>query len=304
MGEKRAILVVGATGNVGREVVAGLLAVGAEVRALVRNPDRADLPDGATPYRGDLAEPHTVAEAAAGVDGVFLLWPFVNAERAPAVVDALAGPGRHVVYLSAMNVRDDQEPDRNGFWGEVERLIEGSGSTWTFLRAGGFAANTLEWADQIRATGEVRWVYGDAARSLVHERDIAAVAVRALTEPGHAGRKYVLTGPEPVTQAEQVRLIGEAVGRPVQWVEIPVEQVRQDLRDRWGDAGFLDGALAYWAGLVTEPEPVTRTVQEVTGVPARSFREWAIDHAADFAPLPVPVDGGRGVGQPEKGALR
>ncbi|AVT28891.1 nucleoside-diphosphate sugar epimerase [Plantactinospora sp. BC1] len=297
MGDNRTVLVIGATGNVGRHVVSGLLAAGVGVRALVRDPDRADLPDGATPVRGNLADPAGLARAAAGVDGVFLLWPFFSTELAPAVVDAVTAPGRHVVYLSAMNVRDDQDPARNGFWGEVERLVEMSGSTWTFLRAGGFATNTLGWAEQIRATGTVRWVYGEAARSLIHERDIAAVAVRALTERGHAGRKYVLTGPEPVTQAEQARLIGEAIGRPVHWVEIPVEQARRELLAAWGDGDQVDGALAYWAGLVSEAEPVTRTVQQVTGVPARTFREWAADHADDFRPLPVrdlaPHRGGR-----------
>ncbi|MFY1670967.1 NAD(P)H-binding protein [Plantactinospora sp. WMMB334] len=289
MGERRTILVAGATGKVGREVVAGLLAAGAGVRALVRDPDHANLPEGVLAVRGDLGNPESLTGAVAGVDGVFLLWPSFDPQGAPAAVDALTAGGAHVVYLSAMNVRDDQEASRNGVWGAVERLVEGSGSTWTFLRAGGFATNTLEWAEQIRTTGTVRWVYGDAARSLIHERDIAAVAVRALTGDGHAGRKYVLTGPATVTQAEQVRLIGEAVGRPVRWVEIPVEQARRELVAAWGDAGLVDGSLAYWSGLVTEPEPVTGTVQEVTGTPARGFREWAADHRADFDARPVPA---------------
>ncbi|GIG94946.1 hypothetical protein Pma05_15190 [Plantactinospora mayteni] len=135
------MLVIGATGHVGRHVVTGLLAAGADVRALVRDPDRADLPDGVTLVRGDLTDPGALAGAATGVDGVFLLWPFFTAELAPAAVAAVAGPGVHVVYLSAMNVRDDQDPALNGFWGEVERLIEASGATWTFLRAGGFATS-------------------------------------------------------------------------------------------------------------------------------------------------------------------
>jgi uncharacterized protein YbjT (DUF2867 family) len=132
----------------------------------------------------------------------------------------------------------------------------------------------------------VRWPYGRAGRSLIHEQDIAAVAVRALTEPGHAGRAYVLTGPEVVTQREQVGLIGDAIGRRVGWQELPPEQARRRLLEDWGDSRFVDGSLAYWASLVDHPEPVTRTVQEVTGVPARTFGEWAVDHAADFAPGP------------------
>jgi uncharacterized protein YbjT (DUF2867 family) len=128
----------------------------------------------------------------------------------------------------------------------------------------------------------VRWPYGAAARSLIHERDIAAVAVRALTEDGHAGAQYVLTGPQVLTQVEQVRTIGEVIGRPLRWEEISREAARQQLLAAWGDSSFVDRALAAWAEMVTEPEPVTPTVEEITGAPARTFREWAIDHADAF----------------------
>jgi uncharacterized protein YbjT (DUF2867 family) len=116
-----------------------------------------------------------------------------------------------IVYLSAQAA--GERPD--SFWAAVERLVEASGAQWTILRPTGFAANTLMWADQVRSSDVVRWVYGAAARSLIHERDIAAVAVRTLTGPGHAGERYVLTGPQAVTQAEQVRAIGAAIGRPL-----------------------------------------------------------------------------------------
>jgi uncharacterized protein YbjT (DUF2867 family) len=272
------ILVTGATGNVGRHVVSQLREMGATVRALARNPKGIDV------VRGDLTDPDTMYAALDGVESVFLLWPLMTAEAAPAVLDVIAKQARHVVYLSSMSVRDDREPWANGLWGEVEHAIEHSGLAWTFLRAGGFATNTLGWADQIRDEGIVRWPYGGAARSLIHERDIAAVAVRALTEDGHVGAKYVLTGPEAVTQAEQVRIIGEAIGRPLRWEELPPDEARRQLIAAWGDPAFVDGALDYWATLVGEPEPVTRTVEEVTGVPAHTFREWAIDHATDFGP--------------------
>ncbi|WP_344732926.1 nuclear transport factor 2 family protein [Spinactinospora alkalitolerans] len=226
-----------------------------------------------------------------GVRSVFLLWPFFTTEAAPALLDVVAEHARRIVYLSAMSVRDDRAPEENGFWGEVEHLIEKSGLEWTFLRVGGFATNTLIWADQIRE-GAVRWPYGGAARSLIDERDIAAVAVRALTEEGHAGAKYVLTGPEAVTQAEQARIIGEATGLPVHWNELPLDEAREELLASWGDPGYVDSALGHWGSLVTEPEPVTHTVEEVTGVPARTFREWAADHADAFRPLSAQEVGG------------
>jgi uncharacterized protein YbjT (DUF2867 family) len=204
------ILLTGATGSVGRHVAAGLIAKGLAVRVVVRNPVTADLPAGVEAMRGDLADPESLSTALVGVDAVFLLWPFFSAGGASEVVDAIARNARRVVYLSAEAAVHDPE----SVWAIVERRIEESGLEWTFLRPTGFAKNTLAWADQIRL-GVVRGPYGEAARSLIDERDIAAVAVRALTEGGHAGKTYVLTGPETVTQAEQVRIIGEAIGRPV-----------------------------------------------------------------------------------------
>ncbi|MCA1655962.1 MAG: nuclear transport factor 2 family protein, partial [Pseudonocardiaceae bacterium] len=122
-----------------------------------------------------------------------------------------------------------------------------------------------------------------AARSLIHERDIAEVAVRALTENGHAGAAYVLTGPAALTQAEQVRVLGEVAGRPATVEEVTPEEARAQVLE-WADPEYADSALTYWASLVDTPEPVTRTVEEVTGTPARTFEQWARDHVADFAP--------------------
>jgi uncharacterized protein YbjT (DUF2867 family) len=109
----------------------------------------------------------------------------------------------------------------NQFYAEIERLIEASGLQWTFLRPSGFAANTLGWAPNIRAERLARAPYGAARRSLIHEADIAAVAVRALIEDGQAGTKHVLSGPEALTQVEQARAIGEAIGHPVRFEETP-----------------------------------------------------------------------------------
>jgi uncharacterized protein YbjT (DUF2867 family) len=183
-----------------------------------------------------------------------------------------------IVYLSAQAA--GEQPD--SFWAQLERLIEASGAAWTFLRPVGFAGNTLMWADQIRSGDVVRWPYGEAARSLIHERDIAAVAVRALTEDRHAGASYVLTGPATLTQVEQVEAIGAVIGRPLRWEEMPRDAALAYLTEAFGDAAFAEGALEAWAQFVTHPEPVTSTVQQVTGAPARSFAEWATDHAGDF----------------------
>jgi uncharacterized protein YbjT (DUF2867 family) len=277
MNENR-ILVIGATGNVGRQVVAELVWTGQAVRALARDPDRADLPGDVEVVRGDLADPETVRAAAKGVDAVFLMWPFFDTSAAPAVLDALDG---RVVYLSAEDTRTEPGGPIE-FHRQMERLVRRTAPEWTILRPGGFATNTLMWADQIRAGGVVRWPYAAATRTLIDERDIAAVAARALTEAGHHGATYVLSGPEPLTQADQVRIIGEAIGRPARFEEIAPEVARGQLIAKGWPEVFADGTLQAWANMVDTPESVSPTVREVTGQPARSFRDWALHHAEDF----------------------
>jgi uncharacterized protein YbjT (DUF2867 family) len=266
------IFVIGATGKVGRHVVSGLLERGERLRALARDPSTVRLPDSVEIASGDLMNPHALAQHLDGVDAVFLVWPFLTADGASELVQVLAAPGRRIVYLSAEAA--SRRPD--SFWAQIEHAIEHSASEWTFLRPTGFAANTLMWADQIRQSDVVRWVYGQAARSLIDERDIAEVALRALTEPGRAGQRYVLSGPKTISQAQQVSAIGEAIGRKLRWEELS----REDIEDQL--AGVPATALDTWASFVDNPEIVTTTVQELTGRPAHSFAEWAREHADSF----------------------
>lgn len=272
----------GATGKVGRHVVSQLLEMGVEVRALARRPDVTGLPSPVEVVQGDLADPNTLEPALRDVQAVFLLWPFFGVDAVPAVVRAIGGHARRLVYLSASTVRDDDGVRPRLFHTSIEREIEKSGLEWTFLRPTGFASNTLGWAQQIRASGVVRWPYGQATRSLIHERDIAAVAARTLTEHGHAGAKYVLTGPQALTQVEQAHAIGEAIGRPIRYEEISPSEARRELLAAWGDRSFVESALTAWAAMVSTPEEVTQMVENLTGAPALTFREWAFDHANDF----------------------
>jgi len=182
MARQHKIVVTGATGTAGREVVAQLVDAGAEVRALARDPGSAGQPAGAQVVRGDLSEPDSLRVLLAGVEAAFLVWPFATAEGMPAVLDVVAEHTSRVVYLSSAAVRDHEQ--------QAEQLIERSGLEWTFLRPHVFAANTLRWAGQIRTEGVVHAPYGAAAMPPLHERDIAAVAVRALTGDGHAGAIY------------------------------------------------------------------------------------------------------------------
>jgi uncharacterized protein YbjT (DUF2867 family) len=276
------ILVTGATGTVGRQVVEQLVAADQPTGAVTRDPDRAGLPDGVSLVAGDLSDAAGLAPHLHGVDAVFLLWPFPTVEsvrgQGAALIDTLAAHVKRVVYLSATPAA--RPP--GGFWRAVEALLEGSGLEWTHLRPTGFAKNTLLWADQIRAGDIVRWPYPDAARSLIHERDIAPVSVHALIRDELVGHTPVISGPETITHADQVAAIGAAIGRELRYEDMPHDEALPQLAATFGNADFARSALDVWAGFVTQPEVVTTSVTELTGTPARPFRDWAADHADDF----------------------
>ncbi|MFJ6410209.1 NAD(P)H-binding protein [Streptomyces hydrogenans] len=278
------ILVTGATGKVGGSVVALLHAAGAPVRALVRG--AADLPEGVQAVRGDLGDPASLGAALEGVDAVFLVWPFLSADGAADVIDAIGKHARRVVYLSSAGVgrRTEEEPGEaiTLFHTELERLIEASGLEWTALRPTGFASNALGWAEEIRTTGVVRAPLAALARPLIHEADLAAVAVRALTTDTLIGARPLLTGPELVTQERQVALIGEAIGRPLRFDETTLDEAVERMRAAGWPADLVDAVLPAQAKMIDNPEPVNDEVERLTGTPARSFRAWARDHVADF----------------------
>jgi uncharacterized protein YbjT (DUF2867 family) len=282
------ILIIGATGNVGRQVLAQLPARGVRVRALARNPHAAGVPPHVEVVRRDLTLAETLGESLDGVDAVFFVW----AAPPPAVTAALERILRRtqrIVFLSSPYKTAHpflQKPQPNPvsvLHAQIERLIEASGCQWTFLRPGIFAANARSWwAPKIRAGGDVvRWPYASAVTAPIDERDIAAVAVRALCEDGHAGAEYVLTGSQSLSQFEQISTIGSVIGRLLRMEEISPEEAREELFTG-APAFVLNMLLDAWAGAIGQPALVTSRVQEITGAPARTFRDWATDHAAEF----------------------
>ena len=273
------IVVTGATGNVGGNVVRQLLDAGERVRAVTRSPGAARLPDGVEVVGGDLTEPSTLAGVFDGAERMFLF-------PVPATVESVAELARasgvrRVVLLSSGAAADQGDNPIAVMHRTVERALENSGLDWTFVRPGGFATNTLSWAPSVRAEGVVRAPYPDASVNPIHEADIAAVATTALLEDGHVGARYPLTGPASTTQAEQVRAIGAAIGRDVRFEEQSPEQARRAMVG-YLPAPIADILLSYWASAVGSPAPVLPTVEQVTGRPARSYAEWAVDHAEDF----------------------
>jgi uncharacterized protein YbjT (DUF2867 family) len=279
------ILVTGATGNIGREVVAQLRATECRIRAVSRTPDAANLPDDVEVVPGDLSMPETLDQCLTGIDAMFLVWVAPLASAAPAVARIASRVERVVLLTSPHRTPHPffQQPNAlRTVHAGIERLIETSGVQWTFLRPGVFALNCLNWwGPQIRSGEVVRWFHGAAATAPIHERDIAAVAVRALCDGGHGGREYVLTGPESLTQREQVRIIGGAIGRPLHFEELSPETARRELLTMM-PASIADMLLTAYAAAVDRPALVTSTVADVTGAPARSFDLWAVDHAAAF----------------------
>jgi len=279
------ILIIGATGTVGRQVLSQLPATSVRVRALARNPDSARLPPHVDVVRGDLTLPETLDGCLGGIDAVFLVWTAPPATIA-AALERIANHARRIVFLSAPLKTPHplfQQPNPLRALGEqIERVIETSGLQWTFLRPGMFAANARGWwAPQVRAGDVVRWPHLAVPTAPIDERDIAAVAVRALCEDGHAGAEYVLTGPQSLSQFEQISTIGRVIGRPLHIEEISPDEARRELLTLM-PAFVVNMLLDAWAAAIGQPAFVTSTVVEVTGAPARTFHGWATDHAAEF----------------------
>ncbi len=284
------VLVTGATGRVGRLVVDELLHTGASVRALTRRPEHAALPAGVEVVAGDFTDPASLGPALEGAVAVFLVWTAPPA-TAPAVIARLAAhpspQPRRVVYLSSPHRTPHpffQQPNPlRDLHAEIERLLAATSLAVAVLRPGMFASNALHWwAPQIRNGDVVRWPYAAAETAPIDERDIAAVAARALLEGRHAGGDYVLTGPESLSQAAQVHAIGDAIGRPLRFEELSPDEFRRETAGTW-PGGVVEMLLAAWRAALGRPAFVTSAVHEILGSPPRTFYQWAADHAAAFA---------------------
>jgi uncharacterized protein YbjT (DUF2867 family) len=281
------ILVIGATGRVGTEVVKQLLEEGVSVRALSRRAAGASLPPGAEVVPGDLERPEAVDAALDGVAAVFLLWTAPPA-TAPDVLSLLARRVSHVVYLSSPHQTEHpffrQPNPMASMHAEFERLLRRESVQTTILRPGMFASNSrLWWAPQIARGDVVRWPFAAVETAPIDERDIAAVAVQSLLGRSAAGGDHVLTGPAAISHAGQVRTIGAAIGRDLRFVEQTPEEFRQEMAAAGVPAGVIDMLLNAWSAAMGVPAYVSDAVANITGRPARTFKQWAEDHAVDFS---------------------
>ncbi|MFE4399011.1 MULTISPECIES: NAD(P)H-binding protein [Streptomycetaceae] len=275
------ILVTGATGNIGRALLEDLRAQGAgPLRGLTRDAARARFPEGVEACEGDFADPAALASALDGVRSLFLV------SRIGPDAEILAAARRsgveHVVLVSSITVQTHPHlgPAREN--AAVERLLMDSGMAWTVLRPTQFASNALWWAPAIRERRTVRVPYADTGLPTVHPADIAAVARVALTEPGHRGRTYALTGPRRVTARQQLEAVAAALGREVPVAETGRAEAHRELSALLG-AEAADAVLDVTGGDVNdELLEVRDTVETVTGSPARPFHRWVSENIAAF----------------------
>jgi (4-alkanoyl-5-oxo-2,5-dihydrofuran-3-yl)methyl phosphate reductase len=280
------ILVTGATGTVGRELVAELARRGAKVRAMSRNPAAATFPDGVETVPADLGDPGTLGPALIGVERVFLLATGpARAEHEAQLVAAAGRAGvRRLVKLSALTVEDATAGDAITRWHRAaEQAVTGSGLSWTILRPGAFMTNTLSWAAMIRHRGQVFAPFPDVRTAAIDPADVAACAATVLLDDGHEGRAYPLTGPELLSARDQAAILGEVLGRDLGITGISAQAARQAMIQAGTPAEIADAVLATAAAAGTGPGArIQPAVRQLTGRPPQPFRAWAGRHAAAF----------------------
>ncbi|MCM6771852.1 NAD(P)H-binding protein [Nocardia sp. CDC159] len=264
------ILVTGATGNIGRMVVNHLVNLGADdIRALSNHPERTSFPPEVEVVKGYLKRPSSLPAAFEGVDRMYLA---PSRETAGEVLELARAAGvGHIVALSG---------DETSTWSGIAEAVDKSGLGHTHLFAYEFMENATDWADQIRATGEVREPYPDSADAPIAMEDIARVAATVLVGEGHLGKTYKLTGPETISRVQRLEAIGRAIGRDLKFVKVSRDELIEQLEPAMGEyfvRWFVDGLAAR----VENPQLATTTVADLTGR-ATTFAEWAQANADLF----------------------
>ncbi|MFI0040427.1 SDR family oxidoreductase [Streptomyces mutabilis] len=285
------VIVTGATGAIGRLVVAGLLDAGHAVRGMSRHPQRASLPDGADVVFGDLDDPSTLRHA---FDGAAQLVLIAVPETVEAVVSRAKQAGvEHVVVVSSAAVTAGYDTTYNAV---VEQAVMDSGLDWSIVRPGEFATNSLLiWGPAIKANRRAVEPFPDQIGHPIHEADVADVVLANLLDPHRLGRIDTVIGPDSLTKREQVAVIAEAIGEQIALDEVSAEEARGFYRAQGGfaaaNADFLFGFESYDGveGITDEPhgarapdDDAYLTLDQITGAPARTFRHWAHGHASDF----------------------
>jgi uncharacterized protein YbjT (DUF2867 family) len=273
------ILVTGATGNIGSELVRALTQSGEPVRALARSAQPSH--NGVEYVTGDLNEPDSIRSALTAVRGLFLLPGYQG--MSGTLAQAKAAGVEHVVMVSSSSIEGGEASNAiTKYMMDSEQAVRDSGLPWTFLRSFGFMSNALEWIPQLQAGDVVRASWPDVPIAVIDPHDIAAVAAVALTSPGHAGRSYILSGPEPLRPADRVAILGEVLGRPLTFEAQPDDEARAEMSKAM-PADYVDAFFRFYSGGTLDESQPRPDVRDVTGRPPRTFRDWARAHAAAFS---------------------
>ena len=277
------ILITGATGTVGSELTQQLLAAGQAVRVLTRDANRvSDLTGRAEIAVGDLDSPDELRIALDGVERVFLVT--ASTQHDVNVLQAAKDVGvQHVVKLSTLEAVDPLMAEHVKWHREREELIRASGLAWTFLRPTMFMSTALDWARTIRQEGVIYFPGGEGKVPAVDPWDVAAVAAVALTEAGHEGRAYALTGPAALSFGEMAEVFTAVLGKPIRYVDVPEKEAGEDMRK----AGLPDYVIEGLLGTFTVVRSgrlayCTEDVEKVTGRAPRTFEAWCRDHLSAF----------------------
>jgi len=285
------ILVTGATGTVGAEVVKQLIDNRQQVRVLVRDPAKArSFGSSVEVTHADLSVPDALIPAFAGVEKAFVgvsVGPDLARWESNAFEAAKAAGVQHVVKLSGRHLDADFMAGARlaQVHTESEQRLRASGIAWTVLRPGWFASNVLMW--RVMEQGGLFLPAGGGRDVPIDPRDIAAVAVKALTMPGHAGKTYEITGPEFLTYAEMIRKVAIATGKPVAYVDTPEATVREGMLAAGINPEMVNSFMQYFSGVKAgKIYPPTTVADEVLGRPPRTFDEWLWDHKEVLASVP------------------
>jgi uncharacterized protein YbjT (DUF2867 family) len=274
------ILVAGATGNVGSELVRVLAEAGESVRALSRRPNSATLPAGATAVGGDLNDPDSLADALHGTRGMFVLSGYRDM---PGLLRRAGDAGvRRVVLLSGSSAgARDLDNAISRYMVASEEAVRASALAWTILRPVSFMSNTLQWADQLRSGDVVRAPFADVPVAAIDPYDIAAVAGEALISGGHDGRVYALTGPQSLRPADRVQVLGGVLGRELRFIGQTDAEARTEMSAAM-PGEYVDAFFRFFADGMLDESTVLPTVAEVIGRTPGTFQQWAAAHAVAF----------------------
>lgn len=284
MGGTPTVLVTGANGNVGRNLAPGLVQSGCDVRMLVRDPSRHPSIDGALVIEGDLADPSSLRPALDGADSIFLLLTLLpGVDDFDSVVEEVANAGvRHIVLLSSVNVAGDTANVLGELNRRAEHAVVRSGLDYTILRAGAFHSNALAWAESIRSANAVHDSYAEFVSAPVDPRDIAEVAHEVLLSPGEGGRIHTLTGPEQLSYRRQAEILGEVLGRDIEFCELGTDEARAMMIRNGRRPERVDSLLRMQRNNDSYLNEIDPSVSNILGRPATSFRQWAQDFAEAF----------------------